>query len=179
MNRMELFSKSAGIKLLILLLFSTMLILPSCASKGSNIQTDQDLLNHLRDAYGKTELNIRDTAVKGTYKFAAFDGSEGEIGYVFLKEIQEGAYTVVSSKMEAESTHLVFQYKTEEGEQLVGVVNESGSANRVVLHIDDKEEKSFVLDKPSLGAYLFEVDIADIEEVQYEFLDASGRTIEN
>lgn len=97
---------------------------------------------------------------------------------MFLEEIQEGAYTVVSSKMETERTHLVFQYKTEDQEQLVCVVNESGGANRVVLHVDDKEEKSFVLDKTSLGAYLFSIDTADIEEVQYEFLDASGRTIE-
>lgn len=178
MNRMALFSKSAGIKLLIILLFSTMLSLPSCASKGSNIQTDQDLLNYLRDAYGKTELNIRDTAVKGKYKLAAFDGSEGEIGYVFLEEIQEGNYTVASSKMETEGTHLVFQYKTEDQEQIICVVNESGSANQVVLHVDDKEEKSFVLEKTSLGAYLFVIDTADIEEIQYEFLDVSGRNIE-
>ncbi|MCB6993883.1 hypothetical protein LI177_10365 [bacterium 210820-DFI.6.37] len=178
MNRMALISKSTGIKLLMILLFITILSLSSCASKDSNIQTDQDLLNYLRDAYGKTDFNVSDTAVKGKYKLAAFDGSEGEIGYVFLEEIQEGAYTVVSSKMETERTHLVFQYKTEDQEQLVCVVNESGGANRVVLHVDDKEEKSFVLDKTSLGAYLFSIDTADIEEVQYEFLDASGRTIE-
>ena len=178
MNRMALISKSTGIKLLMILLFSTILSLSSCASKDRNIQTDQDLLNYLRDAYGKTDFNVRDTAVKGKYKLAAFDGSEGEIGYVFLEEIQEGAYTVVSSKMETERTHLVFQYKTEDQEQLVCVVNESGSANRVVLHVDDEEEKSFVLDKTSLGAYLFSIDTTDIEEIQYEFLDASDRTIE-
>lgn len=102
MNRMALFSKSTGIKLLIVLLLSIMVGLSSCASKDSNIQTDQDLLKYLYDAYGKTDFNIRDTAVKGKYKLAVFDGAEGQIGYVFLEEVQEGTYTVVSSKMETE-----------------------------------------------------------------------------
>ena len=66
-------------------------------------------LNYSCDAYGKTDFNVRATAVKGKHKLAAFDGLEREIGYVFFEEIQEGTYTVVSLQMEMESTSLDFQ----------------------------------------------------------------------
>ena len=176
MNRHNTGMNNLKVKTMTLLLCSMILLLSACASTGAKIQTEEELLNYLSETYEQDTFLIKDSATQGNHKLVAFKDAEGKIGYALLEKVKGKTYSIVNTKTSGD-THLVSLYNGADGIQLLCIVND-GDAKKVVMHVDDKKQQSFELDKGSPAAYLFPIDYPKAQSLEFEFQNKAGKIVE-